>query len=193
MKENDGTDRSTLFPGQLAAPSAGGETQGERAPGPGRRIGGLRIFAWDPGNVSGTALYDNGTVVNGQVGDRTTEPRERRRAAFRLLIDVAPTCDALAYEHFIARQGISEAHADALYIQGAIEFVGCMLDIPVYRYTPRQSKSRVDDDKLKALGWFPPWGMRTGGHAADAARILVCTLIDEYPQELTNAQVSADS
>jgi hypothetical protein len=97
---------------------------------------------------------------------------------------VAPTCHALAYEHFIARQGVVEKHADALYIQGAIEYVGCMLEIPVFRYTPRQAKSRVSDDQLKELGFYPPWGMRTGGHAADAARILVCTLVDEYPKEL---------
>lgn len=152
--------------------------------GPGRVPGGLRIFAWDPGNVSGTCLYDSGDVTNGQVGDRTLEPRTRRRAAFGVLQRLAPTCDALAYEHFIARQGVQEAHADALYIQGAIEYLGCILNIPVYRYTPRQSKSRVSDAQLKELGWFPPWGMRTGSHAADAARILVCALIDEYPSEL---------
>ena len=185
MKENDvDDDRPTPFPGQPPIQS-GPQTQ--RGPLPARDGGssrGPRILAWDPGNVSGTCLYDAGTVINGQVGDRKVEPRERRRAAFRLLAELAPTLDALAYEHFIARQGIEEKHADALYIQGAIEYVGCMLDIPVFRYTPRQSKSRVSDDKLKSLGWFPPWGMRTGGHAADAARILVCTLIDEYPQEL---------
>ena len=185
-KENDdqASTRPPPFPGRAPVPSES-QAPGSLLPagdgGPSRRP---RIFAWDPGNVSGTCLYHEGTVINGQVGDRSAEPRERRKAAFRLLASVAPTCDALAYEHFIARQGIIERHADALYIQGAIEYVGCMLDIPVHRYTPRQSKSRVDDDKLRALGFYPPWGMRTGGHAADAARILVCTLIDHYPLEL---------
>jgi hypothetical protein len=118
------------------------------------------------------------------VGDRTAEPRVRRTAAFGLLTEHAPHLDALGYEWFIARGPIKEAHADALYIQGAIEYLGWLWKIPVYRYTPRQSKSRVSDDQLKSLGFYPPWGMRTGGHAADAARILVCVLTDEYPQEL---------
>lgn len=177
----------TAFPGKLAAPSTDSEAASTRTDRAGDEAGGpsrLRILAFDPGNVSGWCLYDAGTVTNGQVGDRSLEPRVRRRAAFKLLSELAPTVDALAYEWFVARQAIIEKHADALYIQGAIEYVGCCLDIPVYRYTPRQSKSRVDDDKLKALGFYPPWGMRTGGHAADAARILVCTLVDEYPQEL---------
>jgi hypothetical protein len=37
---------------------------------------------------------------------------------------------------------------------------------------------------LDSLGWYPKFGLRTGGHAADATRILVCTLIDNYPMEL---------
>jgi hypothetical protein len=97
---------------------------------------------------------------------------------------MAPSVDALAYEHFIAMQGVAEKHADALYIQGAIEYVGWERDIPVFRYRPKASKSRVSDDQIKALGWYPPWGMRTGGHAADAVRVLICTLVDEYPEEM---------
>jgi hypothetical protein len=97
---------------------------------------------------------------------------------------MATSMDALAYEHFIAMQGVAEKHADALYIQGAIEYVGWERDIPVFRYRPKASKSRVSDDQIKALGWYPPWGMRTGGHAADAVRVLICTLVDEYPEEM---------
>lgn len=176
----------SAFPGKPPAPSTDSEAPSAGAPSPSRPPGsrGLRILTFDPGNVSGWCLYDAGTVTNGQVGDRSEEPRVRRKAAFRLLSELAPDCDALGYEWFVARQAVIEAHADALYIQGAIEYVAWSLDIPAHRYTPRQSKSRVSDDQLKALGFYPPWGMRTGGHAADAARILVCVLTDEYPQEL---------
>jgi hypothetical protein len=59
-----------------------------------------------------------------------------------------------------------------------------VLRLPVFRYRPKASKSRVSDDQIKALGWYPPWGMRTGGHAADAVRVLICTLVDEYPEEM---------
>jgi hypothetical protein len=183
---SEDTDGRQVFPGRLAAPSGHEAPAGsgvDPASG-GQRAGGLRLLAFDPGNVSGWCLYDSGTIKQGQVGDRTLEPRVRRRAAFGLLAELAPTVDALAYEHFIAIQGIAEKHADALYIQGAIEYVGACLNIPVYRYRPKPSKSRVSDDQLKELGWYPPWGMRTGGHAADATRILVCTLVDEYPQEM---------
>ena len=136
---------------------------------------GLRILAFDAGNTSGTALYDGGSLVLGQC--------RGREAAFDLLAG-AGELDALAYEQFVVRQGVKEEHADVLYINGAIEAEARRRRIPFYRYTPKQSKSRVSDDMLKSLGWWPPFGMRTGGHAADAARILVCTLIDNYPLEL---------
>lgn len=179
-----GANGRPAFPGKLAAPSTDSEGPSTPRPSAGRAAGSPRILTFDPGNVSGWCLYEAGTVTNGQVGDRGAEPRVRRHAAFDLLTRLVPYCDALGYEWFIPRQAIKEEHADALYIQGAIEYVGWRLSIPVHRYTPRQSKSRVSDDQLKALGFFPPWGMRTGGHAADAARIMVCVLTDEYPQEL---------
>lgn len=81
-------------------------------------------------------------------------------------------------------QGLKEEHADVLYINGAIEAEARRRGIPFYRYIPKQSKSRVSDELLQSLDWWPPFGMRTGGHAADAARILLCLLTDHYPMEM---------
>ncbi len=85
------------------------------------------------------------------------------------------------------RQPVKEAHADVVYINGAIEAEARRRRIPFYRYTPKASKSRVSDETLVAMGWWPNFGLRTGGHAADAARIMVCTLTDHYPQEMMDA------
>ena len=68
----------------------------------------------------------------------------------------------------VARQPIKEAHLDVLYINGAVEAEASRRNIPWYRYTPAQSKSRISDDTLKAMDWWPRW-LRTGGHASDAS------------------------
>lgn len=133
------------------------------------------MLAFDAGNASGTALYSEGGLVLGVV--------KGRAAVYELLASVEDL-DALAYERFTIRQGLKEEHADVVYINGAIEYEASRRGIPFYFYTPRQSKSRISDELLQSLGWWPNFGLRTGGHAADAARILLCTLTDHYPSEL---------
>ena len=135
----------------------------------------VRVLAFDAGNTSGTAFYDRGALVLGQC--------KGRAAAFDLLHHT-PDLDALAYEQFVIRQPLKEDHATVVYVNGAIEYEAHRRGIPFYRYTPRQSKSRISDELLQSLDWWPPFGMRTGGHAADAARIMVCTLTDHYPLEM---------
>lgn len=170
----------TKFPGTIAVSSEAQEAGSEATSGNGRRTGSegsgpLRILAFDAGNTSGTALYSGGELVLGCVVGRA--------AVYELLAKVEDI-DALAYERFTIRQGLKEEHADVVYINGAIEHEAARRGIPFYFYTPRQSKSRISDDLLKGLGWWPGFGLRTGGHAADAARILLCTLTDHYPSEL---------
>lgn len=139
----------------------------------------VRILAFDSGNTSGTALWTPDGLVLGKV--------EGRLMAYRLL-EVTPDLDSLAYEQFVIRQGLVEKYADVVYINGAIEAEAARRGIPFYRYTPRQSKSRVSDDTLKQMDWWPGFGLRTGGHAADAARILLCTLEDHYPEEIPHVR-----
>jgi hypothetical protein len=165
------------FPGSVAVPS---KEDADRSPDPaaeGRGAGGegLRILAFDAGNTSGTALYDGGGLVLGQC--------RGREAAFELLSRVG-RLDALAYEQFVIRQPIKDEHATVVYVNGAIEYEAWRRKIPFYRYTPAVSKRRISDELLQSLGWWPGFGLRTGGHAADAARILVCTLTDHYPMEM---------
>lgn len=153
---------------EVALPSGQGSSDGEPT--------GIVIAAFDGGGTTGTAIYDNGIVTLGQI-------KKPRVNAYRYLRGLPPV-SCLAYEWFVARQGVKEDHADVMYINGAIEAEADRRGVPFYRYLPRTSKSRVSDDTLKELGWWPGLGLRTGGHAADAARILLCTLTDEYPSEL---------
>lgn len=55
-----------------------------------------------------------------------------------------------------------------------------------FRWMSSTSTTCDHDDAVDGMCWWPPFGLRTGGHAADAARILVCTLIDHYPLEMMN-------
>lgn len=137
----------------------------------------MRILALDGGNTTGTALWTPDGLVLGKVVGR--------RMAYRLVAET-PDLDAIAYEWFIIRQGLREAHADVVYINGAVEAEAERRGIPFYRYMPKESKRRVTDDMLKLIGWWPGFGLRTGGHAADAARVLYCVLEDYYPQEMPN-------
>jgi hypothetical protein len=167
------------FPGTVATPSAeetAGSADASRDGRDPRSAGeGLRILALDAGNATGTALYSGGGLVQGVV---------RGRAAVYELLANVEDLDALAYERFTIRQGLKEEHADVVYINGAVEHEAARRGIPFYFYTPRQSKSRISDELLQSLGWWPNFGLRTGGHAVDATRILLCTLTDHYPQEM---------
>lgn len=143
------------------------------------------ILAFDAGNTTGWALYADGEFSTGKIANEQVSKGNRNRGAtYDFILDRVWTPDALAYEQFVVRQPVKEDHLDVMYINGAIESAAHRWNIPFYRYTPRQSKSRVSDDTLKELGWWPGFGLRTGGHCADAARILVCTLTDHYPEEL---------
>lgn len=171
-------ERDTDPPGEPEASGSEGVSRGCSTAG----AHGLRIFAFDGGNTTGTALYDRGSVHLGRAIGRS--------AAYDLLA-ITPDIDCYAYEQFVIRQPLKEDHATVVYVNGAIEAEARRRGVPVHRYTPRQSKSRVSDDQLHALGWYPKFGLRTGGHAADAARILLCTLIDHYPLELMEKNLDA--
>lgn len=168
-----------MAPRDTAAPSDDDESAGGEAAGEGGRTGGIRILAFDAGNKSGTALFDSSAAD----GCALTLGRVEGRNAAYDLIHETPDLTCFAYEQFVVRQGLKEIHADVIYINGAIEAEARRRRIPFYRYTPAQSKGRVSDALLKSIGWWPGFGLRTGGHAADAARILLCTLTDEYPLE----------
>lgn len=179
-KAKDKNERGPhVFPGSIAVPSAEEaprststhrDRRGTRGEG-----SGLRILAFDAGNTTGTALYDGGSLVQGAI---------RGRLAVYEFLARLEDLDALAYERFTIRQGLKEDHADVVYINGAIEHEATRRGIPFYFYTPRQSKSRISDELLQSLDWWPKFGLRTGGHAADATRILLCTLTDHYPSAL---------
>ena len=176
--EKDGSeDRSTRFTGPVEVSGWQDAERGSVLAGAGRDAGasGPRVLAFDAGNTSGTAFYDRGSLVFGQC--------RGREAAFDLLAGT-PGLDALAYEQFVIRQPIKDEHATVVYVNGAIEYVAHVQRIPFYRYTPAVSKRRVSNDLLKSIDWWPGFGLRTGGHAADAARILLCTLMDHFPTEL---------
>lgn len=139
----------------------------------------MSILALDGGNTTGTALWTPGGLVLGKVVGR--------EMAFSLL-QTLPELRCLAYERFVVRGPLKEAHADVLYINGAVEGEAHRRGIPVYSYTSYQTKNarstvQVTDDMLKECGWWPGFGLRTGGHAADAARVLYLTLKDHYPEE----------
>lgn len=107
--------------------------------------------------------------------------------AYRLL-ETTPDLDALAFERFVIRQPLKEDHASVVYINGAVEYEAQRRGIPAYGYTSYATKNdrstkRVTDDMLIACGWWPKFGLRTGGHAADAARVLYRVLLDHYPLE----------
>ena len=180
MTNKDEDERGPqVFPGSVATPSDREAPGSARPDGDGRDPRGsgqgLRILALDAGNATGTALYSAGGLVQGVVRGRA--------AVYKLLANVEDL-DALAYERFTIRQGLKEEHADVVYINGAVEHEATRRGIPFYFYTPRQSKSRISDELLQSLDWWPNFGLRTGGHAADATRILLCSLTDHYPSEM---------
>lgn len=153
----------------------------------------MRLLALDAGNCSGWALWDSEKGLSlEKVGCQgvKVDPIERRIPVYKRLLEERYV-DAYAYEQFVVRQPIREAHSDVLYINGAVECAAASRNKPVHRYTPAVSKRRVSDNDLKNLGWWPGFGLRTGGHAADAARILVCMMQDHYPDEYK--KVVADS
>ena len=145
----------------------------------------MRILAFDAGNCTGFAMFDHGSVVLGKLGCLGTKIAHdlRRAPTYDFLADT-PEIDAYGYEQFVVRQPIKESHSDVLYINGAIEAEARCRRVPVYRYTAAVSKRRVSNDRLHELGLWPGFGLRTGGHAADAARILVCIIEDHYPHAL---------
>jgi len=127
-----------------------------------------RLLCLDPGETTGWCVFEHTSLVRwGQ--ERTVSLEEIQWSTIRSLItDVRPThiiCeDYRIYAHKLARHTFSPVMT--LRVIGGIECLAYFNGIPIYYQMASTAKGFVNDDKLKAWGFYQA-GMR---HSRDAIR-----------------------
>jgi hypothetical protein len=131
----------------------------------------LVVFAYDPGKVTGWAMWAPATeaFACGQV-----EGRHAFYRSFEGVMSSGVRLEVCGEKYTIggASKG-KTAQYDALYINGYIDGLCEKAGIPLTLRTATQAKGFATNDKLKALGWYKA---TPGGHAADATRHLLTHL-----------------
>lgn len=152
----------------------------------------MKIIAVDPGKVSGVAQFE----------------RRGEGPGFSLWTEELPTWEAVDYVHDQLRVGTFGRGTDILVVEaftisartlrgtrqyealesiGALRYLAGITNTPFRLILPATSKRLATDEKLKHLDWYTS---SRGGHANDAARLILVTALQEGlidPKEFTDA------
>lgn len=148
----------------------------------------MNVIAFDPGGVTGVAMYRGKTeeFISSEIGNGEA-------GMFRWLRAAAGHCfsgpvDLYVVEKFTINATTHKKDPVSVYetlnIIGAIHYLGHARGIPVKTQTPAEAKRFATDDKLKALGMYRS---TPGGHANDAARHLLTHLASARTPGVLNA------
>lgn len=138
----------------------------------------VKFLAVDPGKVSGWAAWDHQGFVSGEF-----ECQELLDFAWSMISGPFPPDLVVCESFIITAQTLKKTRGEnwSLESVGALRWMCRQHQVSFKLQSPADAKSFVNNDRLKAVGWYKP-GL---GHDNDAARHLLKALADADPATFT--------